>query len=92
MSTIKNLIFDGGISFAKNSSLAKSVAKGKENVTDQELALNAKKTKAYKENAELKKAVDEVLAAPMEAIESPQGKAEAQKETRSARPGEPRRW
>ncbi len=45
--------------FSASSNAAKLIKTG--NVSDQELAMAVKSTKAYKENAEIKKATDEAL-------------------------------
>ena len=58
MSEIKRILQT--VTFAANSGLAKALKAG--NVSDIELAIHAKKTKAYKESPELKTVVDNLIA------------------------------
>ena len=76
-----------GAKIAPNATASKLVKT--ESCSALDLAVSVKKTKAYAENAELKKATDEIIAGG--ATETVAPKPE-QQPTRSGRPGEPRRW
>ena len=73
-----------GHKFSKGS-IVEALVKS-ENPNEKDLATALKKTKAYKENGELKKAVDDVLSGKTEVNSEPK----PERKTSTGRGGEPR--
>ena len=73
-----------GHKFSKGS-IVEALVKS-ENPNEKDLAAALKKTKAYKENAELKEAVDDVLSGKTEVNSEPK----PERKTSTGRGGEPR--